>query len=198
MRSSVPIQKLNVNCGQIKGSEGTLKIKKYTELNRKTVDEFRTADKFLLVVVLDNVRSMHNVGSVFRTADAVLVSGIRLCGYTPRPPHRDIHKTALGATETVNWVYSEKTINAVQDLKKEGYRIFAVEQVENSVPLQDFSFEKHEKLGVIFGNEVTGIDPELLALCDGFLEIPQFGMKHSLNISVAAGIVLWELVRKFL
>ncbi|MBL7699700.1 MAG: RNA methyltransferase [Chitinophagaceae bacterium] len=173
-------------------------MKKYTELNRKTVDEFRTAEKFPLVVVLDNVRSMHNVGSVFRTADAFLVSGIRLCGYTPRPPHRDIHKTALGATETVNWQYAAKTIDAVQELKDEGYRIFAVEQVENSVPLQEFSFEKDEKLAVIFGNEVTGIDPEVLRLCDGSLEIPQFGMKHSLNISVAAGIVLWEIVHKFL
>lgn len=170
-----------------------MKIKKYTELNRKSVDEFRTAEKFPLVVVLDNVRSMHNVGSVFRTADAFLLTGIRLCGYTPRPPHRDIQKTALGATETVNWQYSEKTVDAVEDLKRDGFRIFAVEQVEKSIPLQEFSFEKNEKVGVVFGNEVTGIDPEVLLLCDGFIEIPQFGMKHSLNISVAAGIVIWEL-----
>lgn len=173
-----------------------MKIKKYTELNRKTVDEFREAEKFPLVVVLDNVRSMHNVGSVFRTADAFLVSGIRLCGYTPRPPHRDIQKTALGATETVSWQYAEKATDAVRKLKDEGYRIFAVEQVENSVPLQEFSYEKEEKLAVIFGNEVTGVDAEVLTLCDGYIEIPQFGMKHSLNISVAAGIVLWEFVRR--
>lgn len=173
-----------------------MKIKKYTELNRKTVDEFRAAEKIPLVVVLDNVRSMHNVGSVFRTADAFLVNGIRLCGYTPRPPHRDIQKTALGATETVSWQYAEKTVDAIAELKAEGYRVFAVEQVEKSIPLQEFSFDKGEKLAIIFGNEVTGIDPDVLALCDGFIEIPQFGMKHSLNISVAAGIVLWELAAK--
>lgn len=173
-----------------------MKIKKYTELNRKTVDEFRSAEKIPLVVVLDNVRSMHNVGSVFRTADAFLVNGIRLCGYTPRPPHRDIQKTALGATETVSWQYAEKTVDAIAELKADGYRVFAVEQVEKSIPLQEFSFDKGEKLAIIFGNEVTGIDPDVLALCDGFIEIPQFGMKHSLNISVAAGIVLWELAAK--
>jgi tRNA G18 (ribose-2'-O)-methylase SpoU len=173
-----------------------LKIKKYTELNRKTVEEFRESEKFPLVVVLDNVRSMHNVGSVFRTADAFLISGIWLCGYTPKPPHRDIQKTALGATETVHWQYDEKTTDAVKKLKAEGYRIFAVEQVEKSISLHEFSFGRSEKLAVIFGNEVTGIDAEVLMLCDGSIEIPQFGMKHSLNISVAAGIVLWELVRK--
>ncbi|RYG30208.1 MAG: TrmH family RNA methyltransferase [Chitinophagaceae bacterium] len=170
-----------------------MKIKKYTELNRKTVDEFRQAEKFPVVVVLDNVRSMHNVGSVFRTADAFLVSGMWLCGYTPRPPHRDIQKTALGATETVKWQYAAKTADALTVLKGEGYRIFAVEQVEKSVSLQDFSFDSQEKVAVIFGNEVTGVDAEVLALCDGFVEIPQYGMKHSLNISVAAGIILWEL-----
>jgi 23S rRNA (guanosine2251-2'-O)-methyltransferase len=173
-----------------------LKIKKYTELNRKTVDEFRESEKYPLAVVLDNVRSMHNVGSVFRTADAFLISGIWLCGYTPRPPHRDIHKTALGATETVSWKYAEKTTDAIRQLKVEGYKIFAVEQVEKSIPLQEFSYVKAGKTAVIFGNEVTGIDPEVLKLCDGSIEIPQFGMKHSLNISVAAGIVLWELAGK--
>jgi 23S rRNA (guanosine2251-2'-O)-methyltransferase len=173
-----------------------LKIKKYTDLNRKTVEQFRASEKFPLVVVLDNVRSMHNVGSVFRTADAFLVSGIRLCGYTPKPPHRDIHKTALGATETVDWTYAEKTTEAIQALKDEGYRIFAVEQVEKSIPLHEFSLENHGKMALIFGNEVTGIDAEVLKLCDGSIEIPQFGMKHSLNISVAAGIVLWELTKR--
>jgi len=173
-----------------------LKIKKYTDLNRKTVDQFRESEKFPLVVVLDNVRSMHNVGSVFRTADAFLISGIWLCGYTPRPPHRDIHKTALGATETVNWQYAERTVEAVGALKDEGFRIFAVEQVEKSIPLHEFSSEKAGKMAVIFGNEVTGIDAEVLKFCDGSIEIPQFGMKHSLNISVAAGIVLWELTKR--
>ena len=173
-----------------------MKIKKYTDLNRKTVDEFRQSEKFPLVIVLDNVRSMHNVGSVFRTADAFLISGIRLCGYTPRPPHRDIHKTALGATETVAWKYVEKTEDAVRTLKDEGFRIFAVEQVEKSIPLHEFSSENPGKMAVIFGNEVTGIDAEVLKLCDGSIEIPQFGMKHSLNISVAVGIVLWELTKR--
>jgi len=173
-----------------------LKIKKYTELNRKTVDEFRESEKFPLIVVLDNVRSMHNVGSVFRTADAFLISGIWLCGYTPRPPHRDIHKTALGATETVAWQYAEKATDAIQGLKDEGYSIFAVEQVEKSIPLHEFSYTNAGKTAVVFGNEVTGIGPEVLKLCDGSIEIPQFGMKHSLNISVAAGIVLWELAGK--
>lgn len=174
-----------------------MKIKKYTELNRKTVEEFRQAEKFPLVIVLDNVRSMHNVGSVFRTADAFLVSGIRLCGYTPRPPHRDIQKTALGATETVSWQYSATTAEAAERLKEEGYRIYAVEQVEKSISLHEFSVEKGEKVAVVFGNEVTGIDPAVLELCDGSIEIPQFGMKHSLNISVAAGIVMWELSKFF-
>jgi 23S rRNA (guanosine2251-2'-O)-methyltransferase len=173
-----------------------LKIKKYTDLNRKTVEEFRDSEKFPLVVVLDNVRSMHNVGSVFRTADAFLISEIWLCGYTPRPPHRDIHKTALGATETVVWRYTEKTVEALMQLKNDGYWIFAVEQVEKSIPLHEFSGQNAGKNVVIFGNEVTGVDEEILQLCDGFIEIPQFGMKHSLNISVAAGIVLWELTKK--
>ena len=173
-----------------------MKIKKYTELNRKTVEEFRESEKFPLVVVLDNVRSMHNVGSVFRTADAFLISGIWLCGYTPRPPHRDIQKTALGATETVEWKYAEKTTDAVLGLKQEGFEIYAIEQVEKSIPLHEFSSENTGKMAVIFGNEVTGIDAEVLKLCDGSIEIPQFGMKHSLNISVAAGIVLWELTKR--
>ena len=171
-----------------------MKIKNYTDLNRKSVDEFRESEKFPIVVVLDNVRSMHNVGSVFRSADAFLISGIWLCGYTPKPPHRDINKTALGATETVQWHYADKTANAIMQLKQEGYSIFAVEQVEKSISLHEFSYKSPQKLAVIFGNEVTGIEPEVLALCDGSLEIPQYGMKHSLNISVAAGIVLWQLV----
>jgi 23S rRNA (guanosine2251-2'-O)-methyltransferase len=168
------------------------------ELNRKSVDEFRRSEKAPVVVVLDNIRSMHNVGSVFRTADAFLLQAIYLCGYTPRPPHRDIHKTALGATETMDWKYFATTREAVQLLKEEGYKVFAVEQVENSIPLQEFSasMARHSGgLAVVFGNEVTGVGEEALKLCDGCVEIPQWGMKHSLNISIAAGIVLWELVR---
>lgn len=163
------------------------------ELNRKSVDEFRDSRKMPILIVLDNIRSMHNVGSVFRTADAFLLQGIYLCGFTPRPPHRDIHKTALGATETVDWKYYDSTTGAVAELKQEGYKVFAVEQVEQSIPLHRFSSDA--KIAVVFGNEVTGVEQEVLALCDGSIEIPQLGMKHSLNISVAAGIVLWELVR---
>jgi len=165
------------------------------ELNRKSVDEFRVSEKKSVVVVLDNIRSMHNVGSVFRSADAFLIQSIFLCGYTPRPPHRDIHKTALGATETVEWKYFPTAVEAVRSLSEQGFRIFAVEQVENSLPLQRFSAQHSGPLAVVFGNEVSGVGEDVLALCDGSVEIPQWGMKHSLNISVAAGIVLWELVR---
>jgi 23S rRNA (guanosine2251-2'-O)-methyltransferase len=165
------------------------------ELNRKSVDEVRGSEKKPVVVVLDNIRSMHNVGSVFRSADAFLIRAIFLCGYTPRPPHRDIHKTALGATETVEWKYFPGATEALRSLKEQGYRIFAVEQVENSLSLQAFSAQHSGPLAVVFGNEVSGVGEETLALCDGSVEIPQWGMKHSLNISVAAGIVLWELVR---
>lgn len=162
------------------------------ELNRKSVAEFKVAEKNPVIVVLDNIRSMHNVGSVFRTADAFLMEAIFLCGYTPQPPHRDINKTALGATETVDWMYFASTLEAIKVLKQKGYKIFAIEQVEGSISLENFS-QPNEKLAVIFGNEVTGVDADLLPLCDGCIEIPQWGMKHSLNISVAAGIVLWEL-----
>ena len=164
-------------------------------LNRKSVNEFKQSEKMQIIVVLDNIRSMHNVGSVFRTADAFLLQGIYLCGYTPQPPHRDIHKTALGATETVEWGYFNSAVDVVKSLRGTGYRIFAVEQVRDSIPLQKFIFEQDDKLAVIFGNEVSGVGEEVLKLCDGCIEIPQLGMKHSLNISVAAGIVLWELVR---
>lgn len=170
------------------------------ELNRKSVDEFKASDKTPVIVVLDNVRSMHNVGSVFRTADAFLIESICLCGYTPRPPHRDIQKTALGATETVHWAYYNTTIEAIHALKEMNYKIWAVEQVENSIALDKISIQQLRKNGadkivVIFGNEVSGVDAEVLKLCDGCIEIPQLGMKHSLNISIAAGIVMWELVK---
>jgi tRNA G18 (ribose-2'-O)-methylase SpoU len=163
------------------------------ELNRKSVDDFKQADKKPVIVVLDNIRSMHNVGSVFRTSDAFLVEAIFLCGYTPQPPHRDINKTALGATETVDWLFFEKTTDAVKALKEKGYKVYAIEQVENSISLQKFP-SNNESIAVVFGNEVEGVDDEVLKLVDGSIEIPQLGMKHSLNISVAAGIVLWKLV----
>jgi len=163
------------------------------ELGRKTVEEFKQAKKNPVIAMLDNIRSMHNVGSVFRTADAFLIEAVCLCGYTPQPPHRDIHKTALGATETVDWLYYHHAIDAVNDLKQQGYKVFGIEQAEGSIPLDKFSIPPGEKIAVIFGNEVEGVQTEVLKLCDGCIEIPQFGMKHSLNISVAAGIVLWEL-----
>ena len=165
------------------------------ELNRKSVNEFRQSEKTPVIVVLDNIRSMHNVGSVFRTADAFLLKGVYLCGYTPQPPHRDIHKTALGATETVDWQYFATTAEAVRSLKSAGYTVVAIEQTEGSVALQGFRMPESGLLAVVFGNEVSGVGEEALALCDGSVEIPQWGMKHSLNISIAAGIVLWELVR---
>jgi len=163
------------------------------ELGRKSVAEFKQAEKNKVIVVLDNIRSMHNVGSVFRTSDAFLIEAICLCGYTPKPPHRDIHKTALGATETVDWLYYDSTKDAIKDLKQRDYKIFAVEQAAGSVSLENFNCQPSSKLAVIMGNEVEGVDADLLPLCDGCIEIPQLGMKHSLNISVAAGIVLWKI-----
>ncbi|MDB5190486.1 MAG: TrmH family methyltransferase [Segetibacter sp.] len=165
------------------------------ELGRMSVTEFKEAQKNPIIVVLDNIRSMHNVGSVFRTADAFLIQAIFLCGYTPQPPHRDINKTALGATETVDWIFYANTIDAVNDLKNKGYKIFGVEQTEGSIMLQKFPVNSNEKIAVVLGNEVEGVATEVLKLSDGSIEIPQLGTKHSLNISVAAGIVLWELVR---
>jgi 23S rRNA (guanosine2251-2'-O)-methyltransferase len=166
------------------------------ELNRITVDEFKGSEKNKIIVVLDNIRSMHNVGSVFRTCDAFLVEAIFLCGFTAQPPHRDIQKTALGATETVDWIYFTETIEAVKKLKENGYAVFGIEQVENSVMLQKLHWNENDKVAIIFGNEVEGVQSEVLELCDGYIEIPQLGMKHSLNVSVSAGIVLWEFIRK--
>ncbi|MFT4202364.1 MAG: RNA methyltransferase [Chitinophagaceae bacterium] len=168
------------------------------DLNRISVEEFKQAEKIPLVVILDNIRSMHNVGSIFRSSDAFLVHSIILCGFTPRPPHRDIHKTALGATETVDWLYKESTLDAVTELKNGGYKIYGIEQVDDSIALGDFSFDKKEKIAIVLGNEVEGVDEEVLNRCDGSIEIPQFGTKHSLNVSVAAGIVIWELSKRYL
>lgn len=166
------------------------------ELGRKTVDQFKAADKTPLVLVLDNVRSMHNVGSVFRTADGFLLQGIVLCGYTPVPPHRDIQKTALGATETVEWQYFATTVEAVTELRDAGYTVLAIEQAVNSIMLDAFEPVGDKPLALVFGNEVTGVDAEVMKLVDGCIEIPQSGMKHSLNISVSTGIVVWDIFAK--
>lgn len=163
------------------------------ELGRKSIDEFRQSEKLPVVAVLENVRSAYNVGSVFRTADAFLLEAIYICGYTAFPPHKEIRKTALGAEETVAWRHFRQISDAIADLRDQGYQIFSAEQAEHSIPLQQFG--KHEKVAVIFGNEVTGVEQSTIQLCDGCIEIPQLGMKHSLNVSVAAGVVLWEIVR---
>ncbi len=165
-------------------------------LNRKSIEEFQRSEKHPIVVVLENIRSMHNVGSVFRSADAFLIESVCLTGYTPCPPHRDINKTALGATETVSWKYLNDTKEAIQEFKNAGYLIYGVEQTTESIPVQKMPFLRGQKIVLIFGNEANGVEEETLKLCDGSVEIPQFGMKHSLNVSVAAGIVLWECVRK--
>lgn len=166
------------------------------ELNRKSTAEFHEAEKLPVIFILDNVRSMNNVGSVFRSADAFLLEGIYLCGFTPVPPHREIQKTALGATETVSWKHFETTLEAVLELKKSGYKTFAIEQAENSISLLDFRCEKKEKLALVFGNEVEGVSQEVIDQCDGVIEIDQSGTKHSLNIAVTAGILAWEMHRQ--
>ena len=166
------------------------------ELDRKSVEEFKKAKKTPVIVVLDNIRSMHNVGSVFRTADAFLIEALLICGYSPQPPHRDINKTALGATESVDWLYYSTAAFAVTELKSKGYNVFAIEQTEGSILLDKFELPDNGKLALVFGNEVEGVSNEVLKLVDGSIEIPQLGMKHSLNISVAAGIVLWEFFKR--
>jgi 23S rRNA (guanosine2251-2'-O)-methyltransferase len=163
------------------------------ELERKTVEQFKKSEKSPFVIVLDNVRSQSNVGSIFRTADAFLIKAIYLCGITAQPPHRDIQKTALGATESVDWKYFNKTTDAIHDLKEEGYRIIGVEQTKGSLELQDMHIEKEENYVLVFGHEVNGVDQDVLNLCDLCVEIPQFGTKHSFNIAISVGIVLWEL-----
>lgn len=166
------------------------------ELGRTSVENAGQMARFPVYIVLDDVRSMHNVGSAFRTADAFNAQGIYLCGFTPKPPHRDIHKTALGATETVPWLYCEQTVQAISELKQQGYKIIGIEQVHNSVSLNEVQFATNEKIAIVFGNEVTGVSDATLALCDTCIEIPQWGTKHSLNISVTVGVVLWEIVKK--
>lgn len=166
------------------------------EMGRLTVDEFKEAEKFPFVVVLDNIRSLNNIGSFFRTADALRAQKIILCGYTQQPPHREISRSALGAELSVAWEKKENAVDAVQALKTEGYKVLAVEQAEGSTLLQEFEPEAGRHYAFVFGNEVEGVANEVIAIADGCIEIPQFGTKHSLNVSVSAGIVLWDFVRK--
>lgn len=169
---------------------------KNSELDRLSVEEYKEIEKTPITVVLDNIRSCNNIGSVFRTSDALLIEKVILCGITATPPNKDIHKTALDAEKSVPWEYVEETEEAILNLKAGGYRVFAVEQVENSIMLPDFAPEKDQKLALVFGNEVKGVQQSVVDLCDGAIEIPQYGTKHSFNISVSAGIVLWDLVYK--
>ena len=164
------------------------------ELGRMEVNEFKNTSKHPIVVVLDNIRSLHNVGATFRTSDAFLVDRIYLCGITGKPPHRDIHKTALGATDSVAWEHHSTVEVALQKLKNEGYQILLAEQTSESIPLQNFSFETAGKYAFVFGNEVFGVSEEALPIADHCLEIPQFGTKHSLNVSVSIGILLWQYI----
>ncbi len=169
---------------------------KNQELNRLSIADFKTTDKTPIVVVLDNIRSLNNIGSVFRTADAFLVESIYLCGITAQPPHRDIQKTALGATESVHWQYFSTTEEAVDALKNKDYQILAIEQAENTIALNEFHPPKGQKLAIVLGNEVNGVTQEVVNMADQCLEIPQWGTKHSLNISVCAGVVIWDLFQK--
>ncbi|MDB5004728.1 MAG: TrmH family methyltransferase [Mucilaginibacter sp.] len=169
---------------------------KLDELNRATITEFKAQQKLPVAVVLDNVRSMHNIGSIFRTSDGFAVGQICLCGITAQPPHREIEKTALGATQSVNWTYHTDALEAVTQLRADGYQIIAIEQAENSLMLNEFTPDKNAKYALIFGNEVNGVSDEVMQLIDTCIEIPQFGTKHSFNIVVSAGIVLWDFFAK--
>ena len=169
---------------------------KVTEMGRMSVAEYRESDKQPIVVVLDHVRSLYNVGSVFRSSDAFRIEGVVLCGITAQPPHPEIHKTALGAEESVDWRYFSQTEDAVEWLQEKGYVVLAIEQCEGSTMLQDFHVEVSKKYAIVLGNEVKGVQQQVVDMCDGCLEIPQYGTKHSLNVSVAAGIVLWHLSKK--
>jgi len=167
-----------------------------SELDRKSIEDFKQSEKTPIILVLDDIRSLHNIGSVFRTADAFLIEKIYLCGITATPPNKEIHKTALGATETVAWEHRSNVLEVIENLKQENVTVLAIEQVETATFLQDFKIEKDKKYALIFGNEVYGVSQDAVALCDGCIEIPQLGTKHSLNISVSAGIVVWDLFRK--
>jgi tRNA G18 (ribose-2'-O)-methylase SpoU len=169
---------------------------KITELNRISVQEFKQTSKTPLVVVLDNIRSLNNIGSVFRTSDAFLIKEIYLCGITATPPNVEIHKTALGAEDSVDWVYFEKTTDAINQLKQNNYFIYSVEQAENSIMLDSLVLDKQKNYAIVLGNEVKGVEQDVINLSDGVIEIPQHGTKHSLNISVSAGIVIWDFYKQ--
>ena len=173
-----------------------MKKLKNSELNRKDIDSFKKSRKTPLIVVLDNIRSLNNIGSVFRTSDAFLIEKIYLCGITAKPPHKDIHKTALGATDSVEWEYVEDTLTLIKELQKQNIKTIAIEQADKSIMLQNFTLEKETKYAIIMGNEVKGVQQEVVSLADYVIEIPQYGTKHSLNISVTTGIVLWDLFKK--
>ena len=166
------------------------------ELDRKSIADFKEAEKTPIIIVLDDIRSLHNIGSVFRTADAFLIEKIYLCGITATPPNKEINKTALGATETVTWEHHIDVLKIIENLKDDNVRVLAIEQVESAIFLQNFKVEKDTKYALVFGNEVHGVSQEAVAICDGSIEIPQLGTKHSLNISVSAGIVVWDLFKK--
>ena len=175
-----------------------MKVKKITELNRISVDEFKETDKTPLVIVLDNIRSLNNIGSMFRTSDAFLVEAIYLCGITATPPNAEIHKTALGAENSVEWSYFEDTKDAVRQLKNSGFTVCAIEQVRNSIMLNNLEPDRGERYAIVLGNEVKGVSQDVVDICDMCIEIPQFGTKHSLNVSVAAGIVIWNFFCKLI
>jgi tRNA G18 (ribose-2'-O)-methylase SpoU len=166
------------------------------ELDRLSVEDFKKVDKIPFMLVMDNIRSLHNIGSLFRTSDAFRLEGIYLCGITATPPHREIHKTALGATESVDWVYREETTDAISELKEKGYMILSVEQTEGAILLDQVQLSGNQKYALVFGHEIRGVDQKVVDMSDQCIEIPQYGTKHSLNISVAAGIVIWELFRR--
>jgi len=168
------------------------------ELDRLSVEDFKKVEKIPFMLVMDNVRSLHNIGSLFRTADAFRLEGIYLCGITATPPHREIHKTALGATESVHWEYREETTDAISELKEKGYLILSVEQAEGAVLLDQVQLSDNQKYALVFGHEIRGVDQSVVDMSDQCIEIPQYGTKHSLNISVAAGIVIWELFRQYM
>ncbi|MDR9458202.1 MAG: RNA methyltransferase [Salegentibacter sp.] len=169
---------------------------KNSELDRKSIEEFKEAEKTPIIVILDNIRSLNNIGSVFRTSDAFLIEKIYLCGITAQPPHKDIQKTALGATDTVSWEYAEDVLKIVTKLQQDDVKVYAIEQAEGAVMLDEFNPEKGEKLAVVFGNEVKGVQQKVVSASDGIIEIPQLGSKHSLNIAVSTGVVLWDLFSK--
>lgn len=190
------INRKNLSAFKLKTLFLNMRKLKTDELGRVGIEDFKKQDKLPIVVVLDNVRSMHNIGSIFRTSDGFAIEGIYLCGITARPPHREIEKTALGATQSIDWIYSSDIVELIKELKEDGFTIIAIEQAEDSIMLNDFKPTNSTKYALIFGNEVNGVSNEAMQLIDNCIEIPQFGTKHSFNIVVSAGIVLWDFFAK--